>query len=424
MNTLQIRRGDSSNLPSLSNGEPGFTIDSHKFYIGYSGTNYQFAMHNDYNTNHSILRANTVGNPEAIQIGTNELIGRNSTGNISSLPASTVLNILDGNFINDFSLNGVKINDLDDPSASQDAATKNYVDNFVLTNRRFHKFVLTKDVLDPTAVTPSDGDRHWIGGTGVGAWSGHNFEIAEWKSSISGWKFETVYDGDVAYVTNSSYNSFFYYDADTSSLEQLDTNLGSHAPSHEFGGADEVDHDKLKNYSSSRHIDHTTIDINVSVPLTGGGAINQDVPIGLDETKVNHDNLKNHVDSQHVDHSGLDITAGVGLTGGGDMTLSRIIDLAIDGMTFFGNPADNDMVALYDDSDSSHKKTNLSSIKSFVNANMIEDIPVDTHTDIGISSNWAYDHQNLTAAHGTNSAVVGINDTQTLTNKTIDCGTW
>lgn len=49
----------------------------------------------------------------------------------------------------------------------------------------------------------------------------------------------------------------------------------------------------------------------------------------------------------------------------------------------------------------------------------IDDTPVNGETAAPISSNWAYDHENSTTAHGATGAVVGTTNTQTLTNKRV-----
>lgn len=41
LNTIQFFRGAVAGIPSLADGEPGFTTDTHALYIGFSGTNYR-----------------------------------------------------------------------------------------------------------------------------------------------------------------------------------------------------------------------------------------------------------------------------------------------------------------------------------------------------------------------------------------------
>ena len=49
----------------------------------------------------------------------------------------------------------------------------------------------------------------------------------------------------------------------------------------------------------------------------------------------------------------------------------------------------------------------------------VDDTPANGATTDPISSNWAYDHENLTTAHGATGANVGTTNTQTLTNKRV-----
>lgn len=59
---IQLKRGAEANLPTLDHGEPAFTTDTHKLYIGYNNANYQI------NFNRIIdINTTTVGN-----IGTGE----------------------------------------------------------------------------------------------------------------------------------------------------------------------------------------------------------------------------------------------------------------------------------------------------------------------------------------------------------------
>ena len=63
---------------------------------------------------------------------------------------------------------------------------KKYVDD-VASNIEWQDSVITAGVLDPTALTPSIGDRYLINGTGAGAWAGQDNNIAEWNGS--GWDY-------------------------------------------------------------------------------------------------------------------------------------------------------------------------------------------------------------------------------------------
>jgi len=58
-----------------------------------------------------------------------------------------------------------------------------------------------------------------------------------------------------------------------------------------------------------------------------------EIDIDVDETVINHDNLLNFVANEHIDHSGVAINAGVGLDGGGDITMTRTLNLDINGLT-------------------------------------------------------------------------------------------
>lgn len=49
-NKIQIKRGPAASLPTLDVGEPGFTTDTKKLYIGASGGNVEIAKKSDVDT--------------------------------------------------------------------------------------------------------------------------------------------------------------------------------------------------------------------------------------------------------------------------------------------------------------------------------------------------------------------------------------
>lgn len=55
--------------------------------------------------------------------------------------------------------------------------------------------VITSTVLDPVGLTPSDGDRYLINGTGDGDWTGHDNEIAQWSNDASDWVYTSPTTG-------------------------------------------------------------------------------------------------------------------------------------------------------------------------------------------------------------------------------------
>lgn len=67
-------------------------------------------------------------------------------------------------------------------NADTQLVDKKYVDDVAAT-LEWQDSVLDVDILDPTALTPSTGDRYLINGTGAGAWVGQDNNIAEWNGS-------------------------------------------------------------------------------------------------------------------------------------------------------------------------------------------------------------------------------------------------
>lgn len=234
-NLIQVKRGLKSNLPVLSEGEFAFTTDTNETFIGDGTTNYQLQSYNDFNAN-TILAADSANSPSPLTIEESTLVGRTSGGNIDALSGSTIMDMLSGTATSSFSANSQKITSLSAPSSGSDAVNKTYVDDISSKGLIAHERVLDKDELDPSTLTPSEGDRYWIAGTGVGTWSGHDYEIATYDGSS--WSYEPVTDGDFAFVDDDGV--FYFYDDGSSSLKQLNTAIGDHASTHENGGVDEL----------------------------------------------------------------------------------------------------------------------------------------------------------------------------------------
>lgn len=67
--------------------------------------------------------------------------------------------------------------------------------------------------------------------------------------------------------------------------------------------------------------------------LTGTNPTGDEVDVTTDESEIDHDSLQNYVANEHVDHSTVSISSGTGLTGGGDITASRTLGVAANGVT-------------------------------------------------------------------------------------------
>lgn len=91
------------------------------------------------------------------------------------------------------------------------------------------------------------------------------------------------------------------------------------------GSAVEVQED-----GASLTTDVTLIDVLGGLTATEPAA--DEIDLTVDESEVDHDALLNFVANDHIDHSAVSIAAGNALSGGGDITASRTIDVAADGI--------------------------------------------------------------------------------------------
>jgi len=264
---------------------------------------------------------------------------------------------------------------LSDPENADDATNKSYVDTLAAAGLHWLAAVLDKDTLTPPG-SPSEGDRYWIGGTGAGAWAGHDYEVAEWDGSA--WVFTETAEGDSAYVDDED---VFYFLSGAGTLSKLATGMGTHAASH-TNGVDDIQSatseqkglmtttqvSKLNGIEESATADQTANEILTAIKTVDGPASGLDADTldgneatafavaakgvtggdshdhnGGDGAQIDHVNLANigtnthgQIDS-HIGaanpHSGstpttrtLSTTAP--LTGGGDLSANRTLAIS------------------------------------------------------------------------------------------------
>lgn len=108
-NTIQIKRGLYASLPTLAEGELGYSTDTHQVHVGDGAANHEVLMHELFAAT-SFLYATSDNTPQA-------------------KTRAEVMGLLSGQAGADFAMNTNKITGVTDPTAAQDAATKAYVDS-------------------------------------------------------------------------------------------------------------------------------------------------------------------------------------------------------------------------------------------------------------------------------------------------------
>lgn len=98
-NKIQLRRGNAANLPTLDAGEPAFTLDTRRLYVGDGSSNVQIASANDavlktaFDAN-TILKADSDDTPSALSVPASTIVGRGASGGIASLNADDARTVL------------------------------------------------------------------------------------------------------------------------------------------------------------------------------------------------------------------------------------------------------------------------------------------------------------------------------------------
>jgi len=90
--------------------------------------------------------------------------------------------------------------------------------------------------------------------------------------------------------------------------------------------------------------------------------LNQSLSLDVVQANIDHNSLLNYSANRHIDHTTVSISTGAGLTGGGTIAATRTLSLDINGLTEDTTPAQNDFVATYDTSATTHKKVSLLNI--------------------------------------------------------------
>ncbi len=204
-----------------------------------------------------------------------------------------------------------------------------------------------------------------------------------------------------------------------------------------------IDHDNLLNFVSTKHIDHSLVSVIAGIGLTGTGTLESDITLdinvdGLTEIsspegtdylilydpdtlthyKVQAANvpiatlwnnitgdITNNVDLQNVLDTKTDKTIRIstvnGLTGGGTLDSNKTFGLDFNGLSTV-TPALNDVLAIYDVSNSIHAKMTVETLANFI-----------------LYNGWNYSTQTLSGTTPTLDVTSGLNAEITLTGNTV-----
>ena len=133
---------------------------------------------------------------------------------------------------------------------------KKYVDD-VAANLEWQDSVLDADTLDPTALTPTTGDRYLINGVGAGAWLGHDNEIAEWNGSA--WVYTSPTTGMRVGADDEPNVAFYLYGGSSWTSKNVESTTAS-------TGLIKVGYDiRLDSSSAGDGLGFTTGVLNVNV---------------------------------------------------------------------------------------------------------------------------------------------------------------
>lgn len=199
------------------------------------------------------------GNSGAISIQTGNSAG-GTRGNI-------ILNANQVSVSSTLNMNSNNVENVTDPTNSQDAATKNYVDGLV-ANLDWQESVLDTTLTTPPG-SPSLGDRYLIPTGATGAWSANVDDVAEWNGSS--WEFTTPDTN----TTVADDNTGIYYRWNNTAWVNLSASIAHNSTLNKQGGSGS------DFYHSNQPI-NTTDDVtfnSVATPL-----ISSDTNIGFDLT--------------------------------------------------------------------------------------------------------------------------------------------